>query len=205
MKSTALEKIDFAKTHKDLYTASSKIKEVNAEKATFLSVEGKGEPGGPAFQLAIQQMYSLAYTAKFMLKNAGVLDFSVSKLECLWHGGCGDFERTPKSEWRWQLLIRVPKEVGAGHLRQTQKEVQERKQLDTSGVKLWSWKEGRCLQVMHVGPYDQVGKTYAELDAFARSTGLVPTGPAHEIYISDPGRVEPAKLKTIIRLAVTSR
>ena len=80
MKSSKLEKIDLAKMHKDLYSATLKIKEVKADKAVFLSFSGRGEPGGPAFQAAIQQLYSLAYTTKFMLKNEGKLDFAVGKL-----------------------------------------------------------------------------------------------------------------------------
>jgi hypothetical protein len=121
MNSAELKKIDFARICKDLYSASSKIKSVMAEKATFLSVKGKGEPGGQAFQSAIEQMYSLAYTTKFMLRNAGTLDFGVSRLECLWHGE--DMEHTPKSEWCWQLLIRIPDVVGETELKLARREI----------------------------------------------------------------------------------
>lgn len=200
MKNPKLQKIDFAKTHRDLYTATLKIKEVRAAKATFLSVEGQGEPGGPAFQSAIQQMYSLAYTTKFLLKNAGKLDFGVSRLECLWHGE--DMDRVPKSEWRWQLLIRIPEAVTETHLKQAREEIRKRRDLDTSAVRRWSWAQGRCLQVMHVGPYDEVGKVYKSLDEFAKAQGLATTCPGHEIYISDPRRVAPARLKTIVRLPI---
>jgi hypothetical protein len=200
MKNPKLQRIDFAKTHKDLYTATSKIKEIQAGKATFLSIEGQGEPGGPAFQSAIQQMYSLAYTTKFMLKNAGKLDFGVSRLECLWHGE--DMDRTPKSEWHWQLLIRIPEAVTETHLKQAREEIRKRRDLDASAVRRWSWAEGRCLQVMHVGPYDEVGKVYKSLDEFAKAEGLATDCPGHEIYISDPRRVAPARLKTIVRLPV---
>ena len=200
MKSPKIEKIDFAKAHKDLYTATSKIKEVRAGKATFLSFEGQGEPGGPAFQSAIQQMYSLAYTTKFMLKNMGKLDFGISRLECLWPGE--DMEHTPKSEWRWHLLIRIPEAVTETHLRQAREEIRKRHDLDTSTVSRWNWAEGRCLQVMHVGPYDEVGKVYSSLNEFAKAAGMATACPGHEIYISDPRRVAPARLKTIVRLPV---
>ncbi len=200
MTNPKLEKIDFAKIHKDLYSATLKIKEVKAGKATFLSREGKGEPGGPAFESAIQQMYSLAYTTKFMLKNEGKLDFGISRLECLWHGD--DFENTPKSEWRWQLLIRIPDTVSEKDLERARTEVTKKRGLDTSAVKRWIWTEGRCVQVLHVGPYDEVGGIYKALDDFAGASGQTAAGPGHEIYISDPQRVAPAKLKTIIRLSV---
>jgi hypothetical protein len=202
MKKPQLEKIDFAKSHKDLYTASSKAKEVKADKATFLSFTGKGEPGGPEFQNAIQQIYSLVYTAKFMLKFAGKLDFAVSKLECLWH--MQDPDALPRSEWPWQLLVRVPNALSAADLKKACKELGEKKQLDTSGVTRMTWKEGRCLQIMHVGPYDEVGKSYQLLETCAREKRLGAACPAHEIYISDPRRVPPARLKTIVRLPVTA-
>jgi hypothetical protein len=198
MKKPEVEKIDFSKTHKDLYSATSKIKEVHAEQATFLSVGGTGEPGGPAFQSAIERMYSLAYTTKFMLKKAGRLDFGVSRLECLWHGH--DFENTPKSQWRWQLLIRIPGAVTEKDLLLAREVIRNKRGLDTSAATRWTWTEGPCVQVLHVGPYDKVGKTFGELDDFARSRGLATAGPGHEIYISDPRRVIPAKLKTIVRL-----
>ncbi len=200
MKKTTLDRIDFSRIHKDLYTATTKIKEVDADEAVFLSLDGKGEPGGPEFQTAIQQMYSLVYTAKFMLKNAGKLDFGIGRLECLWYGN--DFERTPRSEWRWQLLIRIPEEVSEKDLRDARAEVLKKRSLRTSAVKRWTWTEGRCVQVMHVGPYDEVGKAYRALDEYARAKGMAVACPAHEIYISDPHRVAPAKLKTIIRLAI---
>lgn len=203
MKNLKLEKIDFTRTHRDLYTATSKIKEVLAAKATFMSIEGRGEPGSSAFQSAIQQMFSLAYTTKFMLKNDGKLDFGVARLECLWTDM--DVDRKPRSEWRWQLLIRIPGAATEAHLKKAREEVRKQRDLDTSAVKRLNWAEGRCLQVMHVGPYDVVGKVYKALDEFAGARGLATAGPGHEIYISDPRRVAPAKLKTIIRLPVRKR
>ncbi len=200
MKTTTPEKIDFAKIHKDLYTAKDKIKEVSAGKAVFLSCEGQGAPGGAAFQEAIQKMYSLVYTTKFMLKKEDGLDFGISRLECLYPGG--DYARSPKSEWRWQLLIRIPEEVSEIDLKAARAQVMVKHSLDTSAVKRWTWTEGRAIQVMHVGPYDEVGRTYQALDGFARANGLTATCPGHEIYISDPHRVAPEKLKTIVRLSV---
>ncbi len=203
MKRPKVDKIDFSKAHRDLYTATPNAKELTAAKATFLSREGKGEPGGAAFQEAIQQLYSLVYTAKFMLKHSGKLDFAVSKLECLWH--TENIEETPRSEWRWQLLIRIPDSLTAGDLKRAREEVRTRRQIDTSGVKRWTWKEGRCVQIMHIGPCDKVGQSYRQLDEHARKKGLTASCPAHEIYISDPRRVQPARLKTIVRLPVSGR
>ena len=203
MKKQELDKIDFGKLFKDLYTATPKPKEVTAAKATFLSLEGTGEPGGEAYSSAIQQLYTLAYTVKFMLKNGGKLDFAVSRLECLWL--TEQIVQTPMSEWRWQLLIRIPDAVTAGDLKRAGKEILVKRQLDVSGVKRWTWKEGRCVQMMHIGPYGEVGRSYRRLDEYAREKGLAASCPGHEIYISDPRRVAPAKLKTIVRLPVSAQ
>jgi hypothetical protein len=202
MKTKVPEKIDFSVTHKDLYTAQRKVKEVTAGRAVFLSFSGQGEPGGPDFQKAIEQLYSVVYTVKFTLKFAGQLDFAISKLECLYH--VDKPESTPMSEWRWQMLIRIPDAVKEGDLKKARTEINKKKQLDTSGVKRITWKEGRCVQVMHVGPYGAVGASYSQLGEYARDKSLTLGCPAHEIYISDPRRVAPEKLKTIVRLSVTS-
>jgi hypothetical protein len=199
MKAPLLEKIDFAKTHKELYTATRKVKEVVADKGTFLSVKGKGEPGGKIFQDAIGELFTLVYTTKFTLKFAGTMDFAVGKLECLWPE---DPSKLPPAEWTWQLLIRIPDTLTSSELAQVRKDILAKKQVDTKEVKRITWKEGRCLQVMHVGPYNEVGPIYQQLCEHAVGLGLEATGPGHEIYISDPRRVAPAKLKTIIRMPV---
>lgn len=202
MKIKRMQKIDFAKTHKHLYTATQKIKEVMVEKATFLSIKGKGEAGGTAFREAIQKMFTLAYTAKFTLLFAGKMNFGVSKLECLWPE---DPSKLPPAEWPWQLLIRIPNGITERDLKKVRKEILEKKQLDTSAVERWTWKEGRCVQVLHVGPYNEVGPVYKQLASHAESLTLEATAPGHEIYISDPRRVAPEKLKTIVRMPVRTR
>jgi hypothetical protein len=192
-----MEKIDFKKTLKDLYHATKTIKELVVDKGTFLSVDGKGQPGGPDFRIAFQQIFSIAYTVKFTLKMAGELDFAVPPPGCLY---LDDPSKVPMSEWRWRLLIRIPDEVTTAHIREAGKAVKERRGLDTSRVKRITWKEGRCLQALHVGPYEAVGPTYERLFARADELGLASTGPCHEIYLSDPRRVAPEKLKTIVRI-----
>lgn len=201
MKGPEKQKVDFSRSHKALYTATTKVKEVMADKATFLSLEGKGEPGGAAFQSAIGQLYSLAYTTKFMLKHSGKIDFAVGKLECLWP--MEKLDAIPRAEWPWQLLIRIPDQVTGSDLKKARQEVLERRGLDTSAVRRWIWKEGRCMQIMHVGPYDQVARAFQQLDGYVRSMGLQTKSPGHEIYMNDPARVPPARLKTIVRLPVS--
>jgi len=204
MKAKTDNKIDFSKTHKDLYSATQKIKEVNPGRGTFLSVVGQGAPGGPAFQSAVEKLYTLVYTAKFGVAKAKGFDFKVSNLECLYD--IPDPARTPKDEWKWQFLVRIPEQLSEKDLQQAREAVQKRKELDTSAVKRIPFEEGRCLQTLHLGPYDQVGGTYDALLKHASENGLVPSGAAaHEIYLNDPHRVPPEKIKTIVRLPVREK
>ena len=194
-----MEKIDFARTHRDLYSATGKIKEVVAERAVFLSVDGHGAPGGELFQAAIGALYGAAYTIKFTMKKGGRCDFAVSKLECVWD--VDDPKRTPVAQWRWRLLIRVPEAVTLAQLKGAKQALRDKGQ-DADAVQRVAWKEGRALQTMHVGPYDQVHVAYARLGDRAEELGLDPVGPGHEIYVSDPRRVAPERCKTIVRLGV---
>jgi hypothetical protein len=194
-------KVDLKKEHKELYTATRKVKQVRAGKATFLAVDGQGRPGNDRFQQAINKLYALAYTTKFTLLKEGGLDFGVCNLECLWL----DDPTTPIDKWRWRLMVRIPDQLKAKELNRMRKAIAESKGLDTSDVKRLTWAEGPAVQVMHVGPYDQVSATYRRLGEWAEEHGLLPTGPGHEIYISDPRRTAPERLKTIVRMPVRKK
>ena len=191
--------IDFAKSLKDLYTAKKTVQEVSPGAGTFLAMDGQGEPGGTAFQEAVRALYSVAFTVKFASKHEGGCDFKVNKLECLY---LSDPATTPAAEWQWRLLVRIPDEVSARHVSDAKKAVCEKKGADVAAVKRIRWKEGPALQVLHMGPYDQVGPTYAQLQTFAEAKGWEVSCPAHEIYLSDPRMTAPERIKTIVRLGV---
>jgi hypothetical protein len=193
-----MKKIDLGKENRQLYAATGKIKEVQVPAAVFLRVDGRGEPGGEAFQRAMEALYGAVFTVKFTLKMAGKLDFTVGKPECLWD--VDDPVKTPISEWSWSLMIRVPQELSAAHLKQAQKALRD-KGKDASAVKRVRFSEGRCLQTLHVGPYDQVGTAYRHLAA-AVEEGWTIGGKGHEIYLNDPRRTAPDRLKTIVRFPV---
>ncbi|KPK67152.1 hypothetical protein AMJ71_07725 [candidate division TA06 bacterium SM1_40] len=194
-----MEKADLTKSLKDLYRAGHEIEEVIAERGVFFCVDGRGDPGGDVFQRAVEQLKQVAYTVRARLKKAGRLQFRISKLECRWMCDPGE---TPREKWLWRVLVRVPEEVTQNDLREARTILRDKKGLDVSAVKRVSWREGRALQVMHVGPYGQVSKVYADLRAEAETLGYRVKGPGHEIYINDPRRVEPVKLKTIVRLPI---
>jgi len=153
-----MKTIDFGKELKELYTAKKKVEEVDAGRGVYLSVAGQGEPGGEAYVHAIESLYAVAYTMKFELKAEGVTDFKVPKLECLWD--IESPETTPQDQWQWRLLIRIPEAATGAHVRHAKKTVAQRKGIDVSTVSRRSWKEGKALQVMHVGPYEELGHAY---------------------------------------------
>lgn len=193
------KKIDLKKAHPELYRARKSVEELDAGRGTFLTCDGQGAPGAELYQEAIGRLYSLAYTTKFMLKGAGVLDFGIPNLECLWFS---DPTGTPMSEWEWRLQLRLPEQVTSEHLREAKKALKERKGADLRGVRLRQWTEGRAVQVLHVGPYDAVDRSYRALAEYAEAHGLKLKSPGHEVYLSDPRRVPPDRLKTIVRMPV---
>lgn len=195
-----MDKIDFKKTMKALYRATSKVERVNPGEGTFFAVDGCGAPGGEAFEKAIQNLYPVAYTVKFALKNAGTIDFVVPPLEALWYDNPNDVP--DMSQWRWRTMIRVPACVSSEDLRAAQDSILDKKGTDTSDVRLVTWAEGGSLQVLHIGPYDEVGATYEQLQRSAQTENLALRAPGHEIYLSDPRRTAPEKLKTIVRMPI---
>ena len=195
-----MDKIDFKKTMKELYRATKKVERVKPGEGTFLAVDGQGAPGGEAFEKAIQNLYPIAYTVKFALKKAGIIDFVVPPLEALWHDDPA--EVPDMSQWRWRTMIRVPENVKTDHVREAQQSILDKKGTDTSDVHLVRWEEGESLQILHIGPYDQVGAVYEQLQSTAKLENVTLGPPGHEIYLSDPRRTAPEKLKTIVRLSI---
>jgi len=192
-------KVDYKKSHPELYRAGRQVSELRPPSSTFLAVDGVGEPGGPTFQDAIRQLFTLAYSLKFAMKKAGASDFTLPALECVWPDNvCGK----PRAEWKWRLMLRVPTCVKSRPLERVRKTLLEEKGIVANDVKRVTWAEGRALQVLHVGPYDRVGAAYQALEAEAAARKLRCVGPAHEVYLSDPRRVQASRLKTIVRMAV---
>ncbi len=176
-----MKKIDLYKENKSEYAAPKKPVLVTCKSAQYLAVDGKGAPGGEEFQAAIGKLYKAAFTIKMRSKFAG-RDYAVCKLEGLWPGGGEDLNR-------WTLMIRTPDFIGADQAKEF-------------SVKLKTLDEGRCVQLLHVGPYDAVGESVANMQEFAAGEKLKFEGAHHEIYLSDPRRVPPARLKTILRQPV---
>lgn len=194
-------KVDLYKERKADYVAPRKPVLVNIPAAAYLAVAGKGEPGGEQFSEKVGALYAAAFTTKMRLKFAG-RDYAVCKLEGLWwvDGKPEDWLTFPRSEWHWKLLIRTPDFIKAKDLKQTIEDLKAKgKGARVAEVKLETIREGQCVQVLHVGPYAKETETIARMQEFAEEQGLKFHGLHHEIYLSDPRRVAPAKLKTILR------
>jgi hypothetical protein len=146
----------------------------------------------------------MAFTIKMTRKFAGQQDYAVCKLEGQWWSElAADFARLPKDQWLWKLLIRTPDFIKDDDLRQAVAVLLKRgKGEDVKRVRLESLVEGRCVQMLHVGPYEKEGETVAVMKAFAEKQQLGFAGKHHEIYLSDPRRVPPKRLKTIVRQPV---
>lgn len=204
-KTATTEKIDLYKTHKAEYAALREPALVTMKAAKYLAADGTGEPGGEFFQAALAALYQVAYTVKMTKKFSGGPDYKVCALEGLWW--CEDpakWEETPKNAWRWTLLIRVPNFITARDLKDAVTAIRD-KGKDTAlaaKVRLETLTEGKCVQVLHVGPYSAEKETIARMHSFAEANGLAFHGRHHEIYLSDPRRVPPERLKTILRMPV---
>jgi hypothetical protein len=196
-----VETIDLKRTHKELYRAKEVPRELTVPAGTFLAVDGIGEPGGRAYQTAIEALYSVAYTLKFALKRAGVLDFKIPNLECLWLSGPS---KTPAAEWQWRLLVRVPDPITEEQIADAGGRVRAKKEIDTSIVRRIEAGGGRAIQVLHVGPYDTVTGSYEKLGAYAQKHGLELEGVGHEVYLNDPRRTAVEKLRTVVRMPLAS-
>lgn len=209
---TAQDKIDLFKQHKDEFASPKKPALVKIRKASYLAIDGCGGPGGDDFQTALGALYGMAYTVKMTRKFSGRRDYVVCKLETLyWSEGkggspCVDFGELPPDQWRWKMMIRTPDFVKEKELTEARAALAAKgKGEGADRVRLETLAEGQCVQMLHVGPYDKEGETVIQMMAFAEEQGLTFHGLHHDIYISDPRRVPPERLKTILRRPVKKK
>jgi hypothetical protein len=195
------QKIDLYKLHKIEYAATRKPALVEVKPATYLAISGQGAPGGDRFTASIGALYGVAFTIKMTRKFAGQQDYAVCKLEGQWWSEpAQDLAKLPPDQWHWNLLIRTPDFITGADLSKAVAVLLKRgKGEDVKGVRLETLAEGLCVQMLHVGPYDRESETILVMKAFAEKQQLQFSGKHHEIYLSDPRRVPPDRLKTILR------
>jgi len=200
-------KIDLWAENKELYTPSAKEPSlVKVPAFTYIMVDGSGDPNtSAAFRDAIGALYGAAYTLKFMLKKHSGVDFRVMPLSGRFHA-----DRPPelllgrKTEWKWTLMIPVPSVVRQADFAKALAEAGDRKNASPALrlLRREVFKEGLCAQILHKGPYAAEKPTIEKLHAFIREQGLTFGGSHHEIYLSNPNRAAPEKMKTIVRQPV---
>lgn len=173
----------------------------------FLMMDGHGDPNtDPAYVAAVSALYTLSYTLKFDLKKTGETpEYKVFPLQGLWWSvDMSDFLTGNKSGWDWTMMIAQPEWITGEFIEQAKKKATakvDQKVLDQ--VRFKPYLEGTVVQMMHIGPYSAEGPNIARIHEFARQQGYELTGKHHEIYLSDPRRSAPEKLKTIIRQPIT--
>lgn len=203
-----IEKLDLSKADKNYYTARKEPRLVDLDSYYYLTISGKSSPESSLFIEAIEKLYSVAYSIKFICK-AEDMDFVVPKMEGYWwiDGGFDaqhKFTETPPSEWNWKIAIRMPDFVEGDHFYRATRKL-ESKQKPAKDVKYELLNEGLSVQVLHIGSYEEEEPNIMAMMNFMNQNGLEVNGYHHEIYLSDPRKTSPEKLKTILRYAVRKK
>lgn len=201
---------DFKKEYKEFYMPKNKPEIVTVPKANYISVRGKGDPNeeGGAYQQAISVLYAVAYTLKMSYKTdhkiEGFFEYVVPPLEGFWwQDGKDGIDYTDKASFNWISVIRLPEFITQKDFEWAVETATKKKKLDCSSAELMTIDEGLCIQIMHLGPFDDEPATIALMDEYLDKNGYVNditnTRLHHEIYLSDARKVVPEKWKTVIR------
>jgi hypothetical protein len=201
-----MPKTDFKKTLKHLYSPPRKFTVVEVPEMQFTMIDGHGDPNtAQEYKDAVEALYAVAYKIKFASKRDLDQDYVVPPLEGLWWAeDMTTFLSRDKSAWDWTMMIMQPDWITQQMVEQAVQQVAKSKELPALG-KLWleTYHEGLAVQIMHLGSYDDEGPTLAQLHSeFLPQNGLIEAGKHHEIYVSDPRRTAPEKLKTVLRQPV---
>ena len=203
-----MDKVDFKKTLKHLYQPSrNEFELVEVPPMQFLMVDGKGDPNtAEIYQQALETLYAVAYGVKFASKKELERDYTVPPLEGLWWAD--DMEifttTTSKDEWLWTMMIMQPDWIDEQIVETACARAASKKDLPAlEALRFEVYDEGQSVQIMHIGSYDAEGPTIERLHKeFLPDNNLVENGKHHEIYLSDPRRVVPEKLRTVLRQPV---
>jgi len=198
-----MKKSDLKKDFKALYTASAKeVVLVNVPRLRFLAVDGIGDPNtSQTYKEALEALFSVSYTAKFIVKKGPQqIDYAVMPLESLWWADdMSVFTTGDKAKWKWTAMIMQPDFATDKVVAMALADVRQKKKLPgVDRLRLETFAEGRCAQVLHIGPFSAEGPTIRRLHEYVDAQSQR-TGKHHEIYLSDIRRAEPSRWKTIVR------
>ena len=198
-----MEKINYKKKLQYLYKPSVKeVEIVEVPQMNFLMIDGDGGPNHPTFQNAIEVLFPLSYTLKFMIKKSDIgIDYGVLPLEGLWWADdMSSFIKDKKDDWKWTLMIMQPELITNEMVVEAVNQVRVKKNPTSLPlVRFESINEGKVAQIMHIGPFSEEGPTVQKLHSFIKDSGKKIIGKHHEVYLSDIRRAAPEKWKTIIR------
>jgi hypothetical protein len=199
-----MEKIDLKKKLKEFYNPPAKdVTLIDVPKMNFIMIDGRGAPESEQFMQAMQTMYPIAYTIKFDKKKTGGPDVTVMGLEGLWWAEDMDVfmpETADRNKWQWTVMLLQPDFVTRKDFENAVAAVKKKRDnpaLDL--VRFETFAEGKCVQIMHIGPYSEEGPNIQKLHRKIAEIGGKLSGKHHEIYLSDPRRVTPNKMKTVLR------
>lgn len=211
-----MAKLDLKKEYKHLYKPSAKqVSVVDVPEFKFLMVDGTIPPGAPVaeaedFVQAMEVLYGLSYTIKFAskLRKENPIDYTVMSLESLWWVD-GDEKWTNRDiPWYFTAMMMQPDHITEEMFQEAVAEFKRKKGDDNPALaklRFEPFHEGLSVQVMHIGPYSEEAATIERMGAFAEENGYQMHGKHHEIYIGDPRRADPAKLKTVLRHPVRKK
>jgi hypothetical protein len=200
--------LDLKKELKQFYAPTAKeVVVVDVPAMQFVMLDGAIEPDhrpgdSPSFAEAMQAMYGAAYTLKFMSKKRkeDPIDYPVMAMEGLWWTENGEYDLANPRDWQYTLMVMQPAHITAEMFNQALAQLRKKRPSPAiEKLRLAEFAEGRCIQVMHLGPYSEEMVTIQRMDDYAAAHGLSMHGKHHEIYLGDPRRGDPANLKTILR------
>ena len=210
-----MDKIDFKKTDKALYSGPpGAFQVIEVPDLPFLMIDGTGDPNNaPDYAAKVAALFTLSYALKFLSKKEHQRDYTVGPLEGLWWAvDMADFTAGRRDRWKWTLMIRqpdwlTPDDIATARAEAIRKQAREKDpratEADLAAIRAERYSEGLSVQFLHLGPYADEAPTIARMhDVFMPEHGLAPSLHHHEIYLSDPRRVAPEKLKTIVRQPV---
>ena len=205
-----MEKIDFRKELRELYTSSSNaFSVVDVPRMSFLMADGEGNPNtAKSYRDAVEALYSVSYTLKFVSKKRLDKDYIVMPLEGLWSAADPSaFGRRAKDEWRWTMMIMQPSWITPEMVEQARATVKGKKDLPALQLlRFEEYEEGKAVQILRTGSYDDEAPTLNRLHhEYMPRHDFDFNGRHHEIYLSDPRKTEASKLKTILRQPVKPR
>jgi hypothetical protein len=201
--------VDYKKDYKDLYLPKNLPAIIDVPSMAFIMVDGKGDPKGAEYQDALSVLYSLSYIIKMKGKDiAGYFDYTVFPLESLWWSENDIFDLNERHVWCWVSLMRQPEFVTAEIFTWAVELAKKKKpELDFSKARFQHFNEGLCVQMMHIGPYDDEPATIEKIREFMEQNDLVDKAGTdrkhHEIYLSNPNKTKPERMKTVIRVPVS--